>query len=84
MKMSIGFDDGNVEKVRVLIAEAAKGCAEMFASWFQAFLVETSGYTNIVKDKTVDKSAWDAHAEFKEAERRASAQATKKPILKKK
>jgi hypothetical protein len=88
MKMSIGFDDGNVEKVRVLIAEAAKGCAEMYASWFEAFLVETSGYTNIIKSKAVEKSPWDAHAEFKEAERTASvpsgATASKKPALKKK
>jgi hypothetical protein len=57
----------------------------MFASWFEQFLIETSGYTNMLKEtKGVDKSTWDAHAEFKTAERTAGVEQTKKSVLKKK
>lgn len=85
MKMSVGFDNGNVEKVRVLLAEAAKGCAEMFATWFEHFLIETTGYTNILKEtKALDKSPWDAHADFKQAERTGGVDQGKKSVLKKK
>jgi DNA-directed RNA polymerase subunit L/DNA-directed RNA polymerase alpha subunit len=66
MKMSMGVKDGKVEFVRKTLAEAAKGCGEMFAKWFVQFTSMTAGETEILmRENGGEKTVWDAHRESK-------------------
>jgi DNA-directed RNA polymerase subunit D len=68
MKMSIGVEDGKVETVRQIFAEAAESCAKMFAKWYSDFVSSTGGELDVLKN-SVDQTVWEAHAEFKREQR---------------
>jgi len=64
MVLRIGVDDGKLATARLMIAEAAKGAADMFASMaaaWSAAVDETGG--NVASSPL--KTTWDAHASSK-------------------
>jgi DNA-directed RNA polymerase subunit L/DNA-directed RNA polymerase alpha subunit len=64
MKMCIGVEDGKVDTVRKIFAEAAESCAKMFAKWYSDFVSSTGGELDILKN-TVDQTVWEAHKQAK-------------------
>ncbi len=74
MVLRIGVNDGMEATARLIVAKAAKGCANMFADW-------AVGFESIAKDdldladeraKKVVRPAWEAHAEAKYVQRKGA------------
>jgi len=66
MLLRIGIDDEKEESARLLIAEAAKSCAEMFKSWASSWIgaTENIGILTVSSSKK-PQTPWEAHADAK-------------------
>lgn len=70
MVLRIGIDDENEQSARLVIAEAAQGCAEIFRSWAQDWLsvTEDIGLMPVAVSSsatTEPKTTWEAHTDAK-------------------
>jgi len=64
--LRIGLDDEKEESARLLIAEAAKACAQMFRSWAQAWIAATENVGVMTSTSSeAPKTPWEAHANVK-------------------
>jgi DNA-directed RNA polymerase subunit L/DNA-directed RNA polymerase alpha subunit len=65
MVLRIGVEDGTQETARLAIAEAAKGCADMFRTWAVQW-AEISGSSSSTQANTSPPiKPWQAHSEVK-------------------
>jgi DNA-directed RNA polymerase subunit L/DNA-directed RNA polymerase alpha subunit len=84
MVLRIGLDDESEQTARLTIAEAAKGCAEMFRQWAQDWLSvsEDIGLMPVASNAAAasasaePKTTWEAHADAKQP-KQAKAKAKK-------
>jgi DNA-directed RNA polymerase subunit L len=65
MVLRIGVEDGKERTARQAIAQAAKGCTDMFRQW----LLEWTKITGEEYGETTDMSAWDIHGKVKQTEK---------------
>jgi DNA-directed RNA polymerase subunit L/DNA-directed RNA polymerase alpha subunit len=63
MVLRIGVEDGSEVTARLAIAEAAKGCADMFREWAIQWNMAIDGAG--IKTPTEVKPVWEAHAKAK-------------------
>ena len=76
MVLRIGVEDGDEEKAKLAVAEAARGCAEMFRNYANDWFLSTQGkkaaaaptkpVTNTEISLKGIKKPWNAHAESKQ------------------
>jgi len=75
MVLRIGVEDGDEEKARLVVAEASRGCAEMFRNYANDWFLSTQGkkaapapnpVTNAEISLKGIKKPWNAHAESKQ------------------
>ena len=81
MVLRVATQDGKEQTARKVVAQAAKGCAELFAKYGNAFIAATSGRLADLAEPSTPviqaepPTVWEAH---KEAKRRTSAPMKKK------
>lgn len=70
MVLRIGVEDGNIASARLAVAQAAKGCADMFSSWSAQFstTVGDAGLGSLPEVGGETKGPWEAHEQFKKRE----------------
>lgn len=79
MLLRIGINDLSEATARLVVAKAAKGCANMFADWAVAFDAKAAGDIDYVEErgKKEARAPWEAHAEAKYVQRKGSNAASK-------
>ncbi len=74
MVLRIGVQDLSEATVRLVIAKAAKGCANMFADWAVSFDAKSVGQLDYIEErgKKEARPPWQAHAEAKYFQRKGA------------
>lgn len=72
MVLRIGVNDVSEATARLIVAQAAKGCANMFADWAVAFDALSVGEVDYVEERVKKdvRPPWEAHAEAKYKQRK--------------
>jgi DNA-directed RNA polymerase subunit L len=75
MLLRIGVNDLSEATARLIVAKAAKGCANMFADWAVAFDSKAAGDIDYVEErgKKEARGPWEAHAEAKYVQRKGTS-----------
>jgi len=63
MLLRIGADDGRQETIRLAIAQAGQGCADMFRAWAAQWVEATQDIGLVTSGET--RTPWEAHASVK-------------------
>ncbi len=69
MLLRIGVSDLSEATARLVIAKAAKGCANMFADWAVSFDAKAVGQVDDGRQK--ERGPWEAHAQAKYLDKKA-------------
>jgi DNA-directed RNA polymerase subunit L len=74
MLLRIGVNDLSEATARLIIAKAAKGCANMFADWAVSFDAKAIGDIDFEgeRGKKDPRGPWEAHAQAKYLERKGT------------